>query len=255
MKLGPRALNVLIGSLIAVAMPGLAFAGTPAPAAGQPTTTTPPAAATPPASAAPAMPAPQPTPQPYAPPPPQPYAPAPAAPQGYPQAPQGYPQAAPPGYPPPGAPPAYYYPPPAYPPPGYYPPNRLALLDAEISSLRLQHDSISLGVPIGFMIGGGVVGVIGLALADQPCEYDYDGNFGGCANEDSRVLGAFMAIGGGVFVTIGIIQTIVRSARRGRLSRQIRLREQEAAALRGAPPRFGFAPTRGGGAMTLALDF
>jgi hypothetical protein len=158
-------------------------------------------------------------------------------------------------------PPAYDYPPPA--PPAYFTAQRLAMLDAQLYDLRLRHDEITFGGPTALIVGGIVVGIAGIAIIGaNDCSYDYYGSqsyydYEACRreHEDETALGALMLIGGAIAVPIGIIQSIIRGSKRSHLRRQISLREAEANALRGLHPRWGLAPTRGGGSMSLALDF
>jgi hypothetical protein len=254
-----RPLNLLVGCLLVAAMPGLAFGtvpaagATPAPSAPAAEDPAPPAMpkpyAPPPASAPPApnaapAPAPSATPRPYAPPP--------AAPSPYPP-PGAYPVAPPPQ----GAPPAYYYP--APPPAAYFPTaQRLVWLDLQLADLRLRHDEITFGGPVALMVTGTIVGIAGLAVIPEPCNY-YD-TYDTCEQRDDQAaIGVMMFIGGAVAATIGTISSIIRGAKKRNLANQIRVRESEAAALRGmhypVQPRVGVGPTSGGGSMSLAFDF
>jgi hypothetical protein len=179
------------------------------------------------------------------------------------------PYAPPPAAPPPGAqpapypyapPPGYYYPPPAYPPaapPAYFTAQRLALLGAELTNLRFRYDEITFGGPVALIVSGAVVGVVGLAIIPENtyCSYN-DPYYDDCqSRQDQATLGVLMFAAGAAGVTIGIIQSIIRGSKRRHLARQIQLRESEAAALRGLQPRWGVAPLRHGGGLTLALDF
>jgi hypothetical protein len=260
-------MNILVGVLVMTAMPGIAFAGTPAaapaPAQAPLDDPAPPARPAPP-QAAPQPPAPQPAmPQPYAPPPPP--------------APQGQPPAglvAPQGYPPPGAYPAYpaypapspgYYPPPAYPPayapPAYFTAQKLVVLDAEIRDLSARRDAIGFGGPLVLLIGGAALGIAGIAVisANSCSTYDYReyDSYYACqeAHDDEQSMGAFMLLAGATGVTIGIISSIIRGAKRRHLARQIYARQSEANALRSLHPRWGVIPKRDGGALSLAFSF
>jgi hypothetical protein len=139
------------------------------------------------------------------------------------------------------------------------------MLDAQLADLRLRHDEITFGGPTTLIVGGLAVGITGIAIiATHDCDYDnyyYNqssyADYEACqrANEDATALGVLMFAAGAVAVPIGIVQSIIRGSKRRHLRRQISLREAEANALRGLHPRWGVAPTRGGGSLSLALDF
>jgi len=231
--------------LSGLALPGVALAGTfpaigpavstnadPSAAAAPPTPTPAPPAPT----AAPATPGAAGYPPPY--PPPPPYAPYPAPPPGY-----------------------YAYPPAGYPPPSYFTAQRLAVLDAQIRDLQTRREDISLALPLVLLIGGGALGVAGLAvIGANTCSTDQNGYQEDLTCRENQAgidRGAGMLLVGGLGVVFGGTSLIIRTARRRHIARQIEARQVEANALRGfTAPRWGVRPLgTGGGVISLALDF
>jgi hypothetical protein len=237
-------------ALSGLALPGVALAGTlPAPAPAVSTNDDPHAAG---ASPAPTAVPPAPTASPAAP--------APATPGLGASAP---PLSSPPS-PVPAPPPGYYaYPPAGYPspPPSYFAAQRLAVLDAQIRDLQIRRDDISLELPLALLIGGGVVGIVGLAvLGASTCDTDQYGNRQDptCVENRGGIdRGAALLIAGGLGVAFGGTSLIIRTARRRHIARQIEARQVEANVLRTfAAPRWGVRPfSTGGGVVSLALDF
>jgi hypothetical protein len=133
--------------------------------------------------------------------------------------------------------------------------------------LAARREEIGFGQPLVLIIGGAALGIAGIAvMAANTCnEYDYQygttfDNYGAyldCqqAHEDEQTMGVLMFLGGATAVTIGIISSIIRGAKRRHLTRQILVRQNESNALRSLHPRWGVTPTRGGGAMSLAFSF
>ncbi len=135
------------------------------------------------------------------------------------------------------------------------------MLDAQIRDLQTRREDIGLTVPLVLLIGGGVLGIAGLAIIGaNTCNTDQYGNQQDPACVENRTgidRGAGMLIVGGVAAVFGGTSFIIRTARRRHIARQIEARQVEANALRTfTAPRWGVRPLgTGGGVFSLALDF
>lgn len=135
------------------------------------------------------------------------------------------------------------------------------MLDAQIRDLQTRREDIGLTVPLVLLIGGGVLGIAGLAIIGaNTCNTDQYGNQQDPACVENRTgldRGAGMLIVGGLGVVFGGTSFIIRTARRRHIARQIEARQVEANALRAfTAPRWGVRPlSTGGGVFSLALDF
>ena len=135
------------------------------------------------------------------------------------------------------------------------------MLDAQIRDLQTKREDIGLTTPLVLLIGGGALGVVGVAvIGANACSTDSYGNQQDPTCVENRTAvdrGAGMAVVGGLAVVFGGTSLIIRTARRRHIARQIEARQVEANALRSfTAPRWGVRPlSTGGGVVSLALDF
>jgi hypothetical protein len=135
------------------------------------------------------------------------------------------------------------------------------VLDAEIRDLQTRREDISLALPLGLLIAGAAVGIVGLAIIGaNTCNTDQYGNpqDPNCVEQRTGLdRGVGLLIAGSVGVAFGGTSFIIRTARRRHIARQIEARQVEANVLRAfTAPRWGVRPVgTGGGVVSLALDF
>jgi hypothetical protein len=135
------------------------------------------------------------------------------------------------------------------------------VLDAQIRDLQTRREDIGLALPLVLLIGGGALGIVGLAvIGANTCSTDQYGSQQDPSCVEHRTAidrGAGMLVVGGLGVVFGGTSLIIRTARRRHIARQIEARQVEANALRAfTAPRWGVRPVSpGGGVFSLALDF